>query len=101
MKSLIICLANFFLQIETMKDLYLDAISEMDQEIAAKLQQVCCASKIPCAIHKFTHYSAYYMIVLVLMASFWRDGYVVESSGSCPHGAVNTPVLRNTPLFTV
>ena len=54
MKSLIICLANFFLQIETMKDLYLPEISEMYQKIAAKLQQVCCASKIPCAIHRLS-----------------------------------------------
>ena len=54
MKSLIICLANFLLQIKPMKDLYLPEISEMYQKIAAKLQQVCCASKIPCAIHRLS-----------------------------------------------
>ncbi|GMY12386.1 mediator of RNA polymerase II transcription subunit 15a-like isoform X2 [Fagus crenata] len=40
MNSLIICLANFLLQIRAMKGMYLPEISEMYQKMDAKLQQL-------------------------------------------------------------
>ena len=90
MNTLIICIANFLLQIKAMKDMYLPEISEMYQKIDAKLQQVCYTFKFPFAIHRLS---------LFIIQPF-PFILMVEISVGCPHVTVNTPVLRNT-LFTI
>ena len=90
MNSLIICLANFLLQIKAMKDMYLPEISEMYQKIDAKLQQVCYTFKFPFAIHRLSLFDiqpfpSYLWLKLVSAVHMWLLIHLCLETPSSPY----------------